>query len=46
MSANLIPKEKQTAYQRWELASFGDSRPVEKEKEKDEKKDNVKKKGD
>ncbi|WP_431479008.1 hypothetical protein [Massilia eburnea] len=22
-----IPKEKQTAYQRWELQSFGDSRP-------------------
>ncbi|MDQ9170820.1 flagellar assembly protein FliH [Oxalobacteraceae bacterium R-40] len=26
MSANLIPKEKQTAYQRWEMASFGDTR--------------------
>lgn len=26
MSANLIPKEQQTAYQRWEMASFGDNR--------------------
>jgi flagellar assembly protein FliH len=26
MSANLIPKEQQTAYQRWEMASFGDTR--------------------
>jgi flagellar assembly protein FliH len=25
--SNAIPKEKQTAYQRWELASFGDNRP-------------------
>lgn len=25
--SNLLPKEKQTAYQRWELASFGDDRP-------------------
>lgn len=25
--SNVIPKEKQTAYQRWELASFGDDRP-------------------
>jgi len=24
---NALPKEKQTAYQRWELASFGDDRP-------------------
>lgn len=27
MSANLIPKEKQTAYQRWEMASFDEKRP-------------------
>ncbi len=25
--SNLLPKEKQTAYQRWELASFGDDEP-------------------
>lgn len=25
--SNTIPKEKQTAYQRWEMASFGDTRP-------------------
>lgn len=25
--SNALPKEKQTAYQRWELASFGDDRP-------------------
>lgn len=25
--SDVIPKEKQTAYQRWELASFGDDRP-------------------
>jgi flagellar assembly protein FliH len=25
--SNAVPKEKQTAYQRWELASFGDDRP-------------------
>ena len=25
--SNVLPKEKQTAYQRWELASFGDDRP-------------------
>lgn len=25
--SNVVPKEKQTAYQRWELASFGDDRP-------------------
>ena len=25
--SSVIPKEKQTAYQRWELASFGDDRP-------------------
>lgn len=25
--SNRVPKEKQTAYQRWELASFGDDRP-------------------
>jgi flagellar assembly protein FliH len=35
MSANLIPKEKQTAYQRWEMASFGEERPVKKEKERE-----------
>lgn len=35
MSANLIPKEKQTAYQRWEMASFGEERPIKKEKEKE-----------
>jgi flagellar assembly protein FliH len=27
MSSNVIPKEKLTAYQRWEMASFGDERP-------------------
>jgi flagellar assembly protein FliH len=27
MSANLIPKEQQTAYQRWEMTSFGEPRP-------------------
>ena len=27
MSDTLIPKEKQSAYQRWEMASFGDTRP-------------------
>jgi flagellar assembly protein FliH len=27
MSSNVIPKEHLTAYQRWELASFGDDRP-------------------
>ena len=27
MSSNVIPKEHLTAYQRWELASFGDERP-------------------
>jgi flagellar assembly protein FliH len=26
MSANVIPKEMQTAYQRWEMTSFGDTR--------------------
>jgi flagellar assembly protein FliH len=26
MSANVIPKEQQTAYQRWEMTSFGDTR--------------------
>ena len=25
--SNLIPKEQQTAYQRWEMTSFGDERP-------------------
>lgn len=25
--SNALPKEKQTAYQRWEMASFGDDRP-------------------
>ncbi|HEX7640981.1 MAG TPA: flagellar assembly protein FliH [Burkholderiaceae bacterium] len=25
--SNILPKEKQTAYQRWELASFGDEEP-------------------
>ncbi|RJX34168.1 MAG: flagellar assembly protein FliH [Oxalobacter sp.] len=25
--SNTLPKEKQTAYQRWEMASFGDDRP-------------------
>jgi flagellar assembly protein FliH len=28
--SNAIPKEKQTAYQRWELASFGDDRPSQR----------------
>jgi flagellar assembly protein FliH len=28
MASNVIPKEQQTAYQRWELASFGDDRPA------------------
>ena len=27
MSDAIIPKEKQSAYQRWEMASFGDTRP-------------------
>ena len=27
MSNAFIPKEQQSAYQRWEMASFGDSRP-------------------
>jgi len=27
MNSTIIPKEQQTAYQRWELASFGDNRP-------------------
>jgi flagellar assembly protein FliH len=27
MSDTIIPKEQQSAYQRWEMASFGDSRP-------------------
>lgn len=27
MSSNVIPKEQLTAYQRWEMASFGDDRP-------------------
>lgn len=27
--SNVIPKEKLTAYQRWEMASFGDERPKE-----------------
>ncbi|WP_420477206.1 flagellar assembly protein FliH [Noviherbaspirillum sp. ST9] len=27
MSSNVIPKEHLTAYQRWEMASFGDDRP-------------------
>lgn len=27
MSSNVIPKEQLTAYQRWEMASFGDERP-------------------
>jgi flagellar assembly protein FliH len=27
LMSSVIPKEKQTAYQRWELASFGDDRP-------------------
>jgi flagellar assembly protein FliH len=31
MSANLIPKEKQTAYQRWEMASFDDTRSKAKD---------------
>jgi len=34
-----IPKEKQTAYQRWELQSFGDSRPsivAQREREEEE----------
>lgn len=30
MSANVIPKEQQTAYQRWEMASFGEARPSTK----------------
>lgn len=29
--SNVIPKERLTAYQRWELASFGDERPKEQE---------------
>jgi flagellar assembly protein FliH len=28
MNSNVIPKEKLSAYQRWEMASFGDSRPA------------------
>lgn len=28
--SNVIPKEKQTAYERWEIASFGDERPSSK----------------
>jgi flagellar assembly protein FliH len=28
--SNVIPKEKQTAYERWEIASFGDERPSAK----------------
>src|SRR3569833_1584691 len=28
MSSNPIPKEQQSAYQRWEMASFGDDRPA------------------
>lgn len=28
MSSNPIPKERQSAYQRWEMASFGDERPA------------------
>lgn len=28
MTSNVIPKEKLSAYQRWELASFGDDRPA------------------
>lgn len=30
LMSNALPKEKQTAYQRWELASFGDDRPSQK----------------
>ncbi len=31
MSSTVIPKEQLSAYQRWELASFGDERPSKKE---------------
>jgi flagellar assembly protein FliH len=31
--SDVLPKEKQTAYQRWELASFGDNRPSQQVKE-------------
>lgn len=31
MSSNVIPKEQQSAYQRWEMASFGDERPSAKQ---------------
>jgi flagellar assembly protein FliH len=30
--SNAVPKEMQTAYQRWELASFGDDRPSQAQK--------------
>lgn len=31
--SNVIPKERQTAYQRWELTSFGEARPSQTEKQ-------------
>jgi len=31
MSSNVIPKEQLTAYQRWELASFGEQRPKQQD---------------
>lgn len=36
--SNLLPKEKQTAFQRWEMTSFGDVRPAQVERQQAEQK--------
>lgn len=36
--SSLLPKEKQTAFQRWEMTSFGDARPAQLERQHAEEK--------
>ena len=36
--SSVIPKEKQTAFQRWEMTSFGDARPAQVERQQAEEK--------
>lgn len=36
--SSLLPKEKQTAFQRWEMTSFGDARPAQVERQQAEQK--------
>lgn len=38
LMSSLLPKEKQTAFQRWEMTSFGDARPAQVERQQAEEK--------